>query len=430
MLHAGWKFRNCTMPSKRFLPWSKGFRFRKYTKGANLVDLSPLSTLLCNGVMEDLSKEIFDAIREHHTSFGSLVAKRVPLCLPPRTDTPALYAFGISRFAEIYFAFEEAWISQLSQLPSVSGTGSPDEYEILDSFVNDDRGRIRSILSQLYIPELLRSEKLRADLRALGWSPGTEDSSQDAPSDDNSSSKDDDAYGNAATAFAAHIKSATAEHPHLIMVYTWIMYLILLNGGRRIRTKLAAGGHDFWKTSTESNEDAGGSGSGIPNGLTFWFFHRDDKDLYDDEGIKQEFKARLHSASNLLSVSERAQIIVEAVNIFRHCSHIVAEIDVEVKRAGMSGKMPGNSRSNSHGRTGSRFLSSIRDKLPTYASGILRRPSDSSTQKGAGRGARLRPVFVGAAGLLAGLCALVWSMNSDPSQGKYAFWKAGNETDG
>ncbi|KKZ67587.1 hypothetical protein EMCG_06646 [[Emmonsia] crescens] len=403
------------MPIKSFLPSSKAFRVRSYSR-ANLVDLSPLSTLLYKGVMEDLSKEIFDAIRDHHTSFGSLVAKRVPLCIPPRTDTPALYALGISRFAEIYFAFEEAWIFQLSQLPSVSGTGSPDEYEILDSFVNDDRGRIRSILSQLYIPELLRSEKLRSDLRALGWSSSMEDSGQDSINDDN-------AHGNAATAFAAHIKSATEEHPHLIMVYAWIMYLILLNGGRRIRTKLAAGGHGFWKTDAGSSED--GSGSGIPNGLTFWFFHRDDNDLYDDEGIKQEFKERLHSASNLLSVSERAQIIVEAVNIFRHCSRIIAEIDVEVERA-VLGKTP----SSSHGKTGSRILPSIRAKLPTFASGILRRPSDSSTQTRSRSGARLRPVLIGVAGLLGGLCAWVWSMNADPAQSKYAFWKAGNATDG
>ncbi|OJD16807.1 hypothetical protein AJ78_03050 [Emergomyces pasteurianus Ep9510] len=411
------------MPIKSFLPSSKDFRVRSYTRGANLVDLSPLSTILCKGVMEDLSKEIFDAIRDHHTSFGSLVAKRVPLCIPPRTDTPAIYALGISRFAEIYFAFEEVWISQLSQVPSVNSTGSPDEYEILDSFVNDDRGRIRSILSQLYIPELLRSEKLRSDLRALGWSSGMEDSGQDHTRDDNASNKEDNPYGNAATAFAAHIKSATEEHPHLIMVYAWIMYLILLNGGRRIRTKLAAGGHDFWKSGAESTED--GSGSGIPNGLTFWFFHRDDNDLYDDEGIKQEFKKRLHSASNLLSVSERAQIIVEAVNIFRHCSRIVAEIDVEVERAGI-----GKTLGSRHCRTRSRIFPSIRGKLPTFASGILRRPSNSTTQTQSRSDARLRPVLIGAAGLLGGLFAWVWSMNADPAQGKYAFWKAGNETDG
>ncbi|OAX81724.1 hypothetical protein ACJ72_03927 [Emergomyces africanus] len=412
------------MPIKRFLPLSKDFRVRSYTRGANLVDLSPLSTILCKGVMEDLSKEIFDAIRDHHTSFGSLVAKRVPLCIPPRTDTPALYALGVSRFAEIYFAFEEVWIFQLSQLPSFNGNGSPDEYEILDSFVNDDRGRIRSILSQLYIPELLRSEKLRSDLRALGWSSGMENSGLGNTNDDNTSNEEDNPYGNAATAFAAHIKSATEEHPHLIMVYAWIMYLILLNGGRRIRTKLAAGGHDFWKGGTESSEDGSCSCSGIPNGLTFWFFHRDDNDLYDDEGIKQEFKKRLHSASNLLTVSERAQIIVEAVNIFRHCSRIVAEIDVEVERAGI-----GKTLGSSYGRTSSRILPSIRAKLPTFASGMLRRPSDSSTQARTRRSARLRPVLIGAAGLLGGLCAWVWSMNAEPAQGKYAFWKAGNETD-
>ncbi|OJD27069.1 hypothetical protein ACJ73_01530 [Blastomyces percursus] len=421
------------MLNKRFLPLSKDFRLRNYTRRAGLVDLSPLSAILCKGVMEDLSKEIFDAIRDRHTSFGSLVAKRVPLCLPPRTDTPALYAFGISRFAEIYFAFEETWLSQLSQLPSVTSTSSPDEYEILDSFVNDDRGRIRSILSQLYIPELLRSEKLRSDLRALGWSSGMEDSSQNTPSENDSSNKDndddnDDAYGNAATAFAAHIKSATAEHPHLIMVYAWIMYLILLNGGRRIRTKLAAGGHDFWKTGPEATEH-GDSGSGIPNGLTFWFFHRDDKDLYDDEGIKQEFKARLHSASNLLSISERAQIIVEAVNIFRHCSRIIAEIDVEVERTGIGKTVSDHGNGSSRSRSGSGILPSIKARLPTFGSGILRRLSDSSTQRRTSGGARLRPVLIGAAGLLGALCAWVWSMNADPAQGRYAFWKSGNNTD-
>ncbi|ODH38846.1 hypothetical protein ACO22_02159 [Paracoccidioides brasiliensis] len=407
------------MPLKKYLKSpSEHVCMPRYTRKANLLDLSPLSALLCKGIMGDLSTEIFNAIRDHHTSFGSIVVKRVPLSIPPHTDTPELYALGISRFAEIYFAFESAWLSQLSQAPSTGNSSSPDEYEILDSFVNDEHGRIRSILSRLYIPELLRSDKLKSDLRALGLSPGAGDAGQDTSSDDNASKYI--VQGNAASAFAAHIKATTEEHPHLIIIYAWIMYLALLNGGRRIRTKLAAGGHDFWNSGTRKNED--GSRGGIPNGLSFWFFHRDDKDLYDDEGIKKEFKRRLLSASSLLTISERAQIIAEAVNIFRHCSRIVAEIDVEVERAGL-----GQKGGESHRKTRGGIFPSIKSKLSPIASGILRRPTDSSTQPRSRSGIRFRPVLVGVVGLLGGLCAWLWSANADTAQGRYTFWKGGSE---
>ncbi|PGH10500.1 hypothetical protein AJ79_05428 [Helicocarpus griseus UAMH5409] len=356
--------------------------------------------------MEDLATEIFNAIRDHHTSFGGLVSKRVPLCIPPRTDTPELYAFGISRFAEIYYAFEAAWVAQISELPDASGSSTPDGYEALDSFVNDDRGRVKSLLGQIYIPELLRSEKLRSDLRALGLPPRTEQSGQDGK---------DGVQGNAATAFAAHIRSAIEEHPHLIMVYSWIMYMALLNGGRRIRMKLAAAGHDFWERGTGPNEDGSGIGSksGIPKGLSFWFFHADSNDLYDDEGIKQDFKRRLLSASTLLTIPERAQIIAEAVNIFRHCTRILAEIDVEVERSGLGQKKTYGSGCE---KTGSGFLPSIKARLPA---GMLRRRTS----------VRLQPVLVGIVGLLGGLYAWFLSVNGGKAQGMYGFWKAGNETE-
>ncbi|KAK2807991.1 hypothetical protein FQN50_005073 [Emmonsiellopsis sp. PD_5] len=402
--------------------------------------------------MDDLSTEVFaaisldafspkltlskqtqtDNIRDRHTTFGSQVSKRVPLCIPPRTDTPELYTLGISRFAEIYFAFESAWLSQLAQLPTVSGSGSPDEYEILDSFVNDDKGRIRSILSQLYIPELLRSDKLRADLIALGWSPEKDEADKKSTNESYESDGKDTAYENAATAFGAYIKSATDDHPHLIMVYAWIMYLALLNGGRRIRTKLAAAGHDFWNsgpttpTPASTARDESAKTTGIPNGLSFWFFHRDENDLYDDEGIKQEFKQRLHSASNLLTVTERAQIIAEAVNIFRQCSRIVAEIDVEVARAG-SGKGSSSDRVRSGSGSGSGILPSIKAKLP-FASGFLRRQGDSAEWRVGGM--RLRSILVGAAGLLGGLLAWVLAANGEMARDGFAAWRRGNETEG
>ncbi|KAK2771210.1 heme oxygenase [Emmonsiellopsis sp. PD_33] len=383
--------------------------------------------------MDDLSTEVFAAIRDHHTTFGSLVSKRLPLCIPPRTDTPELYTLGISRFAEIYFAFESAWLSQLAQLPTVSGSGSPDEYEILDSFVNDDKGRIRSILSQLYIPELLRSDKLRADLIALGWSPEKDEADKILPDGSYESDGNNTAHENAATAFAAYIKAATDDHPHLIMVYAWIMYLALLNGGRRIRTKLAAAGHDFWNsgpttpTPASTARDESAKTTGIPNGLSFWFFHRDDNDLYDDEGIKQEFKQRLHSASNLLTVTERAQIIAEAVNIFRQCSRIVAEIDVEVARAGSGSGSGDRVRSGSRSGSASGILPSIKAKLP-FASGLLRRQGDSAELRVGGM--RLRSILVGAAGLLGGLLAWVLAANGEMARDGFAAWRRGNETEG
>lgn len=80
---------------------------------------------------------------------------------------------GLSHFAEVYFSFEQAWLGQISSSSSKSSDRRiaqgvrEEDYDVLDAFLNDDRGRIRSVIRQIYVPGILRSERLRSDLAVL-----------------------------------------------------------------------------------------------------------------------------------------------------------------------------------------------------------------------------------------------------------------------
>ncbi|PGH04409.1 hypothetical protein AJ80_08520 [Polytolypa hystricis UAMH7299] len=346
--------------------------------------------------MDDLPTQIFEAIRDHHTTFGSTVSSRVPLCLPPHAPDPELYALGISRFAEIFFAFESAWLSQLRRTSLTDLSNYHTEGDV-DSFINDDAGRIGKMLSEIFIPELLRSERLRADLLNL-------ESVVEAEKEEDSHAMKE----NAATAFASHIRDSTEHRPHLILVYAWIMYMALLNGGRRIRTKLVSAGPYFWEPKnhdgTLQTPPATSDGRPPPpNGLSFWFFDYDS----NDQGIKYAFRERILSASSLLTSTERTEVIAEAVEIFHQCNLIVAEIDVEIARTAH------HRRKAQRKASSSRILSSLKANLPPTS-----------------LGSRVRPILVGVAGLLGGLCAWLWAINAEVVQG-YGLWSSrSNETDG
>jgi heme oxygenase len=160
--------------------------------------------------------------------------------------------------------------------------------------------------------------------------------------------------------FVTHVRAIVADRPHVLVAYAWVFYMALFSGGRWIRAKLVEAGGDFWQqdglpggcynldgaaarqrapaTSNEVEDEEdwsqGNEGEvegfsrdgGKPldeAGLSFLFFPGGN----DGEDIKAEFKARLAAAENLLSVSEREEVVEEAREIFRRCIELVHELD-------------------------------------------------------------------------------------------------------
>ena len=172
------------------------------------------------------------------------------------------------------------------------------------------------ILERLYIPELLRTERLRQDLKMLLRlsHDGVEErmNRQDWPR---------------LHAFTAHIESSVGAKPHLLIAYAWVLYMALFSGGRWMRAKLLAAGASFWDESPhcggdekdKCEKDKCGKGSSLS------FFHFEG--LQDGEDIKQDFKSRLSKAEALLTAEERQDIVREAQDIFRHCVLLVEELD-------------------------------------------------------------------------------------------------------
>lgn len=232
-----------------------------------------------------LPLEIHAATRSCHTALNRLIISRLPLCLPPHAANPAIYAEGIAAFSRIYLLFEQAWDEIL--------TGRPGKLCIHEA------------LRQLKIPSLSRSAKLEADLSLLNQRLDGQGKSYN------------EEHGELAP-LLDRTREAILERPHVILSYTWVMYMALFNGGRWIRDQLNQGGPDLWGSHTQSfNIDC----------LSFWNFEGE----LDGEDIKDDFKARFNKAVAVLDDTERQDVIDESVRIFETCSQMVAWLDRQTR---------------------------------------------------------------------------------------------------
>lgn len=219
-----------------------------------------------------------------------LVLNRLPLALPPNTNDPIFYTTGLLHFANIYITFESAWIRALKRPP----------------------GRISQVLKQLFIPQLLRTTRLKEDLATLlNLSPH----------------EVDDRLNNAQTfshlsAFTTHINLMTAQKPHVIIAYAWVLYMALFNGGRWIMSQLTSARDTSWTLSTLKTTSS--TADHTPEqALSFWHF----PGPHDGEDIKDRFKSQLHDLENQLTLEEKEDIIAEAKVIFENCALLVEELD-------------------------------------------------------------------------------------------------------
>ncbi|KAF4553826.1 Heme oxygenase-like protein [Elsinoe fawcettii] len=283
---------------------------------------------------ETLPFRINAATRQIHTSLNKLVTARLALAIPPYTSDPILYLHGIHTFAQLYFTFEDSWqdlicahLSASSPFvpPQTSLPSPPDSPPTTPSLHND---KLRTFLATLVPPTLWRTQRLEKDILYL-----SQRFSVALPN------------ANADPLFAelqAHIATTTAEKPHVLLAYSWVLYMAIFSGGRWIRAQLQNAGPEFWghetsPATTQSREEEQAQDPAqkeqvramIEQGISL--FHFDGPD--DGEDIKRFFKEKFLSADDLLSEEEKEEVVQEADWIFHACVRLVEELDERLETA-------------------------------------------------------------------------------------------------
>ncbi|GAB0141752.1 hypothetical protein EsHS_00002332, partial [Epichloe bromicola] len=259
------------------------------------------ATIPLDSFREDrpLAESIAIATRPIHAKLNKLIIARLPLALPPHATSSLVYASGLMHIAPVYTTFETVW-SDIIERPDPSKV-SPQLQEILDL---------------MYLPGLMRRDRLQADIRSMtGWTQDMTTEQLDIISK----------TGHLAE-FLKHIRRAIKSKPHVLLAYSYIMFMSLFAGGRFIRATLESAGDDFWKRPSPSQTS---QHPGLPpqatHGMPLRFFHFDTP--RDGEDLKRNFKERLADAEKLLSYREKHDIVQEAICIFQNMILVVAQLD-------------------------------------------------------------------------------------------------------
>jgi heme oxygenase len=248
----------------------------------------------------ELPVQINTATRKQHTELNRLIIGRIPYALPPKTTSPKTYALGLAAFAQIYLAFEHAF-DDLERSQNASDDQTP---------INDTHEQeLKAWLSTLRPTSLKRSPRLKRDLQYL-------------PELDRS------AFTQTDNETASHILSLAASKPHVLVAYTWVMYMAIFSGGRWIRSQLASAEPEFWTSHTNAGPAlAEKTPLGMP-GFSFLSFDGEE----DGEDIKVEYKKRLAEGESLLTPQEREDIMEASQKLFERCIAVVKKLDIEVRR--------------------------------------------------------------------------------------------------
>ncbi|KAF4780373.1 hypothetical protein HER10_EVM0011365 [Colletotrichum scovillei] len=307
-----------------------------------------------------LAESIAAATRSVHAKLNKIIIARLPLAIPPRAADPSLYASGLLHITPIYDTFESLWktIAESPQLstPGDAGDDCKSSQAELTPVLNVDSNprhqpalceRTRSILTSLYLPGLMRSDRLRADIGSItGWSPDVVNEQLSAISQSGRLAE-----------FTGHVRRTIEKKPHVLMAYSYILFMALFAGGRFIRATLESAGSEFWEqtpspippseipcqertpssdtaihTTTPVDMARGDDRGKIQVGarhmrhsLPLSFFHF--ATPLDGEDLKKEFKKRLTESEHLLTPRERHDIIQEAVCIFDNMLLLVGQLD-------------------------------------------------------------------------------------------------------
>lgn len=266
---------------------------------------------------KSLAGDMVSATRPMHTKINKLITSRLPLAVPPKAPDSGPYACGLLHILPIYMTFERLWL------------------DILDTPPGDAPGqiseRMHTILKEIHLPQLFRSDRLRTDIKSMtGWTDDILDLQINGIKGTGELS-----------VFISHIPQVVRAKPHVLIAYSYNLFMALFAGGRFIRATLEKAGEEFWQTvpeyikptmqpcepdsvigsSLEQIEEINHSKNIMP--LRFWSFDSEN----DGEDLKQEYKAKLLQWESELTAEEREDILQESVYILENIGLLVGQLD-------------------------------------------------------------------------------------------------------
>jgi heme oxygenase len=304
-----------------------------------------------------LAESIAVSTRSIHAKLNKLIIARLPLALPPRSPDPSHYVTGLMHIAPIYMAFERLWKDLVDKSSAANPEFKPSDScdpgrPLLDSTIFSSKEwdaksehqpnvctRIDSLLQHLYMPGLMRSNRLKQDISHLtGWPDHVVEQQIETVEQQGRLSE-----------FIQHIKKAIENKPHVLLAYSYILFMALFAGGRFIRASLEAAGEEFWeqfpspvkptKLPCQYIEKPVERASGLTDEelatnpchshadhtMPLRFLHF--KSAEDGEDLKREFKRRLLDLETILTDNEKHDIIQEGVCIFENMLRLVEQLD-------------------------------------------------------------------------------------------------------
>lgn len=296
-----------------------------------------------NDTQRSLPVELLTATRDKHHALNLQILKKLPLSIPPASDSPILYAKGMTVFGQIYYAFEFHLSACL-------------ENEELDQSVRD-------LYKRIYLPRLLRSTRLRRDLDIVKMRLGSQ------------GRQEIDDLEEQSAVYHRRILASLSAKPHVLLSYTWTMYLALFNGGRWMRSQFFSAGSSFWL------------GQEFP--LSFWDFEDSDGASSNGEDLKIAFKDGFAEASSLLDDEQRDEIIEESKNLFDLCLEMVKLLEggqsmaspeiLSIRRATASHGVDSSATTGSLVTPAWRYVSSLFGSLGTSATNVIWRRQELSS---------------------------------------------------
>ncbi|RBA08619.1 hypothetical protein FPRO05_06899 [Fusarium proliferatum] len=301
-----------------------------------------------------LAESVAIATRSVHAKLNKLIIARLPLALPPLATDSSGYITGLLHITPIYVAFETVWRDILESGLPVDLPGEDDKtcepetppnsaetaFPASDLHELSSCCRMQSILQQMYLPGLMRSDRLKDDIANLaGWSNDTIEEQLRLVEENGRLGE-----------FIQHIKRTVQHRPHVLMAYSYILFMALFAGGRFIRATLESAGDDFWdrlpspvqpnRLPCEERSRPTKRASGLPDEeipvddfhchathtMPLRFFHFQTPE--DGEDLKREFKRRLASMEGQLTAREKQDIVQESICIFDNITLLVQQLDM------------------------------------------------------------------------------------------------------
>lgn len=264
---------------------------------------------------KSLAGDMVSATRPMHTKINKLITSRLPLAVPPKAPDSGPYACGLLHILPIYMTFERLWL------------------DILDTPPGDAPGqiseRVHTILKEVHLPQLFRSDRLRTDIKSMtGWTDDILDLQINGIKGTGELS-----------VFVSHIKQVVHAKPHVLIAYSYNLFMALFAGGRFIRATLEKAGQEFWQIAPESikptmqpcepdsviesslEQMEDDDKNLLP--LRFWCFDSEN----DGEDLKQKYKAKLLQWESQLTAEEREDILQESVVILENIGLLVGQLD-------------------------------------------------------------------------------------------------------